>query len=197
MTRLTRLTLLSVVAALVGCGKDSTPSPPPPPETTAPKAPAGQAPGGPIAPAAPAAPAPGGALPTGALPTGGADAVGTAATGQPPTAPIAAGAPLTQAEVELLGGRMLAVMDSLAGAVAANASDCGAMATAVEQVLTASETTLAEMKASSGGSNEEPFTAWMTKNAARIEAINARIAPGLTRCAGEPRMYEAVAKLGM
>lgn len=185
MPRLPRLTLLSVVAALVGCGKDSTPSPPPP-ETTAPTPTAGQAPGaGPIAPATPT---------TGAAPT---PPGGTAATGQPPTAPIAAGTPLTDAQVEVLGGRMLAVMDSLAGAVAANASDCGAMATAVEQVLTANETTVAEMKASAGGSNEEPFTAWMTKNAARIEAINARIAPGLTRCAGEPRMYEAVAKLGM
>jgi hypothetical protein len=118
-----------------------------------------------------------------------------AAAGQ---AAAAAGqaAELSEAQVEAIGGRMLALMDSVAGAVEANAADCGAMATAVEKVLADNQAQLAEMKASAGGgANDAKFEAWMMKNQDRATALAARLAPGMTKCSGEARLQDAFSKL--
>ena len=176
-----RLTTIALFAGLVvspalfsACNKDSKKNEPAKTETT----PAGSAAGSAAIAAGQAAAAAGQAA---------------AAAGQ---AAANAAVELSDAQVEALGGRMMTLMETVADAVEKNSTDCGAMATAVDKVLTDNTGSLAEMKAASGGgTNDAKFEAWMSKNKPRAEALTAKLTPGMTKCAGESRLQEAFAKL--
>jgi hypothetical protein len=212
MKRLATIVLVSALAVLAACGKDKKKDGP-----AAGSAAAGSAAAGSAAPSAAtgslgqagaAAGQAGVAAGQAAVAAGqaaiaaGQAADQAAAAGQAAAAAgqaaAAAGqaAELSEAQVEAIGGRMLALMDSVAGAVEANAADCGAMATAVEKVLADNQAQLAEMKASAGGgANDARFEAWMMKNQDRATALAARLAPGMTKCSGEARLQDAFSKL--
>ena len=93
---------------------------------------------------------------------------------------------------------MMTLMESVAGAVESNASDCGQMAAAVEKVVNDNQAALAEMRAASGGStNDALFDDWMAKNEGRAQAVRGRIGPGLEKCSGESRLQDAFMKLDL
>ncbi len=177
MQRRLTVALLTAVATLAACKGDKEPRP-----ATSETAPvgAGTTAGGGSAAAA---------TPSGGAPVGGA----SAGSSQPPPA----ARPLTDEEVDALGGRLLAFTESLASAIEAN-PECGAMATAVEKTL-ADHRSLFEENRSAQGSpgNDAKFEAWMAKQETRVEAVGARLERGAEQCATDPRMLAAFAKIDL
>ena len=194
MKRLATIVFVAALAVVAACGKDKKKDGPAAGSATGPAV--GSATTPTTTPTTPT---------TGSAATG--SAAGSAATGTPSGDPAAtaagsgkAAAALTEAQVDELGGRILTIIESVAGAVEANTSDCGAMATAVEKVLADNDAALAEIRAKTDGenaANEAKFEAWMAKNQSRATAAAMRLGPGMQKCSGEARLQAAFAKLDM
>ena len=196
MKRLTTIALFIALAAFAACNKDSKKNEPAKTETVPGTAAGSAAAAGQAAAAGTIAAADQAAAAAAAAGTAAAAAGTQAAIAGQGAAGTAAAAELSDSQVEAIGGRMMTLMESVADAVAANATDCNAMANAVDKVLTANQTALAEMKAAAGGgTNDAKFEAWMDKNKGRAEALTSKLGPGMTKCAGEARLQEAFSKL--
>jgi hypothetical protein len=174
MKRLATLALCCALAA--ACGKGDRNDPPAGADLTG--APAA---GGPRPPATP--PANDSAL------RGPAGDAGAATT--PP-------APLTAAQVDELGERMLSVIEAVAAAIEASGTDCAKMATAVDQVMTERADTLAAIRAQSQAAVDDTrLESWVGGHQDRVQAAIARLGPGMKRCGADPRLQDAFSRLDM
>ncbi|HVV83949.1 MAG TPA: hypothetical protein VHE35_12830 [Kofleriaceae bacterium] len=105
---------------------------------------------------------------------------------------------LTAEQVDDIGGKLLSVMDGVAGAVEGNATDCTKMAAAVEKVVADNQAALADIhNVASGTENDALVEAWMAKTRDRAQALTNRIRPGLEKCQSDAGLRAAFQKLDM
>lgn len=138
-----------------------------------------------------AAPAGGAAAP--ADPAGGAAAPADPATA--PTGPVP-----TEAEVDAMGTRLFKMFEALADGVAANATDCAAMAKVLGQVRVDHADFLVEAKK---WKVNEPASAkmqaWMDSHGGmeRTAKMAEKVKPGLSKCATDPSVKAVMDSLDM
>jgi hypothetical protein len=115
-----------------------------------------------------------------------------------PTSPLTpqAGPPMSDADFEALMGQALAVMEQLGEAIEKNATDCAAMATAVDKVTTDNQEFLTDAKRLDADPTiEQRSEVWMEQHKDRLAAVAAKMMGGMEKCSSDPRVQAAFEKL--
>lgn len=138
-------------------------------------------------------PAAGGAPPTAAM----RDAGLAGAAAVPTLAPLLGDAgPVPAGSLEEVLGQTLAVAEELGRVAAANAHDCGALATALETLIARHQPLLDTLKGfQTNAATAKELQAWMASHAAQLDAAMAAARPALEACRQDPRIKAAFMRL--
>jgi hypothetical protein len=182
------IAFLAAAALFSGCTKTeeaadhrtapTAPAPAEAPDSAAPPQPSAAPPQPSAAPAAhPAAAA--------AAPAGGPAAAAPAVAGPAPTG----------GEVEAAGTKLVAMFAKLGDAMAANAGDCAAMATAIRKVGADHKDFLQEaQKWQNNPAAQAEMTAWLTKNGAMAKTQE-KMTEAMTKCGQDPAVMSAITEM--
>jgi hypothetical protein len=108
--------------------------------------------------------------------------------------PVVAAAPT--AEVEAVLGRALAMAHELGEVAAANAKDCGALASAIEALIVENQPLLDEMaRHGSDATSAQKIQTWMASHATELDGAIAKARPALEGCRNDPRIKAAFERL--
>lgn len=138
-------------------------------------------------------PAAGGGAPAAAMRDGGvagAPAVPTLGT------LVADGGAMPAASLDAVLGQALGVAEQLGKVAAANAHDCGALATALEALIVEHQPLLDALKRfQTDASTAKQLQTWMASHGPQIDAAMAAARPALEACRHDPRIKAAFMRL--
>ncbi len=122
-----------------------------------------------------------------------APAAPAAAPTPPAPEPAAAGALPTDAEIAAAAGKAVGFIDELAVAIEVNASDCQAMAGAIDGVITRHGRFLEDARRWKGNVEIEAKLEAHMQESGVMERAMQKMMPGMTACAADPAVAAALA----
>ena len=114
---------------------------------------------------------------------------------EPTTATPPAGPAPTDAEMDAVGTKAIALIEALADAIQANEKDCTAMAAGIDKVVADNQAFLQEAKRyNDNAAFNEKLEARM-KSEGVMDRVMPKMMPGMQACANDPKVEAAMRKM--